>query len=175
MRLPWPSVAAAALLAAVGTAGLIRGAVPQSVASTAGNTGAAPIVITNAYVVPPAPPTAVAAAYFTVYNTTNTADTLLSVATGAGASSVLHTYVNGVMTAVVSGGVTIPAHGSLVLSVGKGHVMISELFSPLKPGETVDIALTFANAGAIDVTAPVLALGAAGPGGGVSPTTGVTK
>ncbi len=52
------------------------------------------------------------------------------------------------MTAVPTGCV-IPAHGSLVLSTGKGHVMISSLFGQLKPGQNVNLELTFANAGPI--------------------------
>lgn len=160
LSLSWRGLAAGALILAVGTAGLIRGAVPQATA-TAGDTGAAPIVVTDAFVRPPVPPTQLAAAYFTVYNTTSVDDTLLSVATGAGSTAELHKEVNGVMTAI-SGGVVIPAHGSLVLSVGKGHVMIGGLFGPLKAGQLVNIELTFANAGPVDVVAPVKPFGTGG-------------
>jgi hypothetical protein len=158
-------------LAAVGAAGMIRGAVPQSIATT-GSTGAEPIVVTGAYVRPPAPPTQLAAAYFTVYNTTGVDDRLTSVATGAGATATLHVLVGGVMSAV-SGGVTIPAHGRLVLSTGTGHVMISDLFGPLKAGQSVNLDLTFQNAGQITVDAPVIALGAPAPTGAA--TTGAAK
>lgn len=159
------------VLAAVGAAGMIRASIPQSIATT-GSTGADPIVVSGAYVRPPAPPTQLAAAYFTVYNTTGVDDRLTSVTTGAGATAVLHTLIGGVMTAV-SGGVTIPAHGSLVLSTGTGHVMISDLFGPLKPGQSVNLDLTFQNAGQITVTAPVIAFGAPAPTGAA--TTGATK
>ena len=158
-------------LASIGAAGMIRASIPQSIATT-GSTGADPIVVSGAYVRPPAPPTQLAAAYFTVYNTTGVDDRLTSVVTGAGATAVLHTLIGGVMTAV-SGGVTIPAHGSLVLSTGSGHVMISDLFGPLKPGQSVNIDLTFQNAGQITVTAPVIAFGAPAPTGAA--TTGATK
>jgi len=160
MKLSWPGVTVGVLIAAVGTAGLIRGASPQATA-TAGDTGAAPIVVSDAFVRPPVPPTQLAAAYFTVYNTTDQDDTLLSVVTGAGATAELHKEVNGVMTAI-SGGVVVPAHGSLVLSVGKGHVMIGDLFGPLKAGQIVNIELTFANAGPVDVAAPVRPFGSGG-------------
>jgi copper(I)-binding protein len=158
-------------LAAIGTAGMIRGSVSQSI-PTSGSTGADPIVVSGAYVRPPAPPTQLAAAYFTVYNTTGVDDRLTSVATGAGATATLHTLVNGVMTAI-SGGITIPAHGRLVLSTGTGHVMISNLFGPLRPGQSVNLDLTFQNAGQITVTAPVIALGAPAPTGAA--TTGAAK
>ncbi|MDT4933978.1 MAG: periplasmic copper chaperone, partial [Pseudonocardiales bacterium] len=132
---------------------------------------AAPIVVTNAYVRPPVPPTDVAAAYFTVYNTTDREDRLIAVATGAGATSVLHTAG---MTAAANGAV-IPAHGSLVLSTGHGHVMIEQLFGKLRPGQTVNLDLTFENAGSIPVTAQVIAPGAPAPTGSSAPSTGVTK
>ena len=166
MRLPWPAVASGVVVAALGAAGLIRGAVPQSLASDSGSPSTAgPIVVTNAYVRPPVPPTKTAAAYFTVYNTTSRPDRLLDVQTGAGATAVLHTIdARGNMIAAPAG-VGIPAHGSLVLSTGKGHVMIGQLFGTLLPGQTVDLELDFQNAGPINVVAKVIALGAPAPGG----------
>ena len=169
MKLP---AAAGILLVAVGAAGLIRGAVAQPVADVSGNTGADPIVVSNAFVRPPVPPAKEAAAYFTIYNTTDQADTLESVASGAGATAVLHVQVGGVMTAV-SGGFEIAAHSSLVLSVGKGHVMIGDLYGTLRAGQTVNLELTFRNAGPISVAAPVVPFGAATPGS--TPTTGASK
>lgn len=172
------AVAAGLAVAALGVAGLIRGAVPLATASATGSTGAAPIVVSDAFVRPPVPPATEAAAYFTVYNTTDRPDVLASVATGAGATAVLHTEVNGTMTAI-SGGVTIPAHGSLVLSVGNGHVMIGGLFGPLRAGQTVNLELVFADAGPITVAAPVVPFGQPAPGATSSPTssptTGATK
>jgi copper(I)-binding protein len=164
MRLPWPAIAGGVVVAAVGAAGLIRGAVPQSSAAAAGGTGAdAAIVVTGAYVRAPVPPTQSAAAYFTVYNTTGAADQLLSVATGAGATATLHAEgADGSMTADPNGAV-IPAHGHLTLSTGRGHVMIEQLYGQLKPGQHVDLELDFAQAGSIDITAPVIAVGAPVP------------
>jgi copper(I)-binding protein len=166
---PLPAVGVGVLLVALGTAGLIRGASTQAVASGGVSSGVAPIIVTGAYVRPPAPPTQEAAAYFTVYNTTSRDDVLTSVSTGAGATAVLHTLINGVMTAV-SGGVVIPAYGNLVLSTGTGHVMIGQLFGPLTPGQSVNLDLVFQNAGSITVTAPVIALGAPAPTGAAAPS-----
>lgn len=175
MRLPWPSVAVGTLAAVLGCAGLVRAAVPQTLAAGGGTSGSPSIVVTGAYVRQPAPPTDAAAAYFTVYNTTGSADRLLSVVSGAGATTVLHAEVNGQMT-VVADGVVIPAHGKLVLSTGGGHVMIENLYGDLQPGQDVNLELTFADAGPIDVSAPVIALGAPAPTGtAASPTTGATK
>jgi periplasmic copper chaperone A len=178
LRMPWPAAVVGVLAVALGAAGLIRGAVPQAVAIAGGSSGpvSPPIVVTAAYVVPPVPPTQIAAAYFTVYNTTPKPDTLESVTTGAGATAVLHVYVNGQMT-VPSGGIVVPAHGKLVLASGNQHVMIEQLFGTLTPGQSVNIELDFANAGPVNVSAPVIALGAAPPTGTAAstPSTGGSK
>jgi hypothetical protein len=161
MRLPWPAIFGGSLVAVLGAAGLIRGAVPQS--SAAPQAATDPIVVTNAYVRAPVPPTTNAAAYFTVYNTTGSPDRLTDVQSGAGATTVLHaTNANGSMSAAANG-VVIPAHGSLVLSTGNGHVMIEHVFGTLAVGETVNLELDFANAGSIDVVAPVIAVGTPAP------------
>jgi copper(I)-binding protein len=76
----------------------------------------------------------------------------------------------------VSGSVVIPAHGSLVLSAGTGHVMISNLFGPLRSGQSVDIELTFANAGLVTVSAPVIPFSQPAPGGAsTAPTSGAAS
>jgi copper(I)-binding protein len=163
MRLPWPALAGGVVVAAVGAAGLIRGAMPQPIAAGDVTSAANPIVVTGAYVRAPVPPTQSAAAYFTVFNTTATPDRLLSVESGAGATAVLHTVgANGSM-AVAPNGAIIPAHGHLTLSTGRGHVMIEQLYGTLKPGQHVDLELDFAEAGSIDITAPVIAAGAPVP------------
>ena len=161
MRVPWPAVAAGAVAVSLGAAGLIRSAMPQSVA---GPSGAAPIVVTNAYVRAPVPPTKVAAAYFTVYNTTDKDDRITGVQTGAGARAVLHAIGPDGSMSVDPDGVVVPAHGTLKLSTGKGHVMIEHLFGTLAPGDRVNIELDFRRAGPVEVVAPVIAVGAPAPG-----------
>lgn len=147
----------ALVVAALGVAGLVRGALPNS--SDAPSPG---VVVSGAWVREPAPPTDAVAGYFTVRNTADKPDEILSIRTDAGRSAVLHTYVDGRMTAV-SGGTVVPAHGRLVLSVGKNHLMIQKLLGTLRPGDTVRIDLEFMNAGDVRVTAPVIALGAPAP------------
>lgn len=159
MRVSWAAVAAGAV-ALVGVAGLIAGAVPQSAASES-STRAQPIVVSGAYVREPASPD-VAAAYFTVYNTTGTDDSLTAVVTGAGAQAIVHADDSGVMRAMPEG-LRIPAHSSVTLAPGRGHIMIEKLYGPLRPGQTVNIELTFADAGTVVVTAPVVALTAPAP------------
>ena len=166
MRIPVPIAAGAAIVAIVGGAGLVRGAQPLPVGNVGSSSSSAPIVVSNAYVRAPAPPTDSAAAYFTVYNTTATPDRLETVLSGAGAETVLHVEgPNGDM-AVTAAGPVIPAHGSLVFKAGGGHVMIENLYGTLKAGQSVSLELTFQNGGVVDVTAPVIALGAPAPATG---------
>jgi len=162
VRLPWPALAGGLVVAALGASGLVRGAMPQS--SATGSSTSAPIVVTGAYVRPPLPPAKTAAVYFTVYNTTSKPDRLVGVEAGVGTDAVLHT---GGMTPQ-AGGVLVPAHGRLTLSVGRGHVMIEGVTEPLKAGDQVNIELDFANAGALDVSAPVVPLGRPVPSGASS-------
>jgi periplasmic copper chaperone A len=158
----------AALAIVIGMAGLVRGSLPQSSASgssagsSAVGTAAAPIVVGGGYVRESVNGIN-AAAYFTIYNTTGTADVLTAVSSGAGASTTLHSYdANGAMVGVATG-LIIPAHGSVAMAPGKVHVMIEQLYGPLKPGQTVNFELTFGNAGLVVVTAPVIGIRAPAP------------
>lgn len=158
MRIPLPAAVAGVAVAALGAAGLIRGAVPQSAPSA----GAQHLVVTGAFVRAPAPPTKLAAAYFTVRNDGGTADQLLSVQTPAAGEAMLHTDVGGRMVALATGAV-VPAHGTLVLRAGGDHVMLERLTATMRAGQRIVLALTFREAGTIDVTAPVIAPGAPAP------------
>jgi copper(I)-binding protein len=154
----------ASLVAAVGIAGLIRGAVPQSLAGGTAGSAAPPqaITITNAYVRQPASPGA-AAAYLTINNLTGADDSLISVVSGAGAKTEIHT--DGSMAHAVRS-LRIPAHSSVTLSPGKSHIMIEQLYGPLERGQTVNLALIFANAGGVIVAVPVIGVTAPAPTSG---------
>jgi copper(I)-binding protein len=62
----------------------------------------------------------------------------------------------------------IPAGGTVELREGHDHLMLEGLTHALKEGDTVQLTLTFVDSGgkrqAIDVRAPVVALGATRPG-----------
>jgi|KBSSwiStaDraftv2_1062776.scaffolds.fasta_scaffold199134_3 copper(I)-binding protein len=146
------AVLAGLLAVALGVAALVRGALPES--TPAGPSGD-PIVVTDAWVQAPVPPTKSAAGYFTVTNNTDADVHLVSVSTSAGATSTLHT--DG-MTAL-SDGAVIPAHGRLVLSTGQGHLMIENLFGDLEAGQRVTMQFTFTGHDPITVTANVYAPG----------------
>ncbi len=169
MTRPPLSLLAAAAVMLIGLAGLARGAVPQPTAGTTAGVGTdigASLVVTGMYVREPANGVS-AAVYFTVYNPTGTADQLLSVTSGAGALTSLHTEAaDGSMQAMT--GLTVPAHGSLSLTPGKGHVMIEKLYGPIKAGQSVNLQLSFAHAGLLLVTAPVIGVTAPAPSTSVS-------
>jgi copper(I)-binding protein len=152
MRTSWPAVAAGLLVAALGAAGLIRGAQSQSPASTL---VPAQIAVTDAYVRTLPHPAHSAAAYFTIFNTTSSDDRLLSVASGAGAKAMLELANAKGALQVPANGVVVHAHGSLVLGPKRGRVMIEGVYGTLKPGQNVDLELSFQNAGPIDVIAQV--------------------
>ena len=163
MRLPWPAVTGGLLAVVVGVAGLVRAAMPEPVSAPASPSGPGAVTVVNGYVYAPIPPhTDVAAAYFTVYNTTDRPDRIVSVLSGAGATAMLHTDVGGHMQAMAHGAV-VPAHGKLVLAPGGVHVMIEHLFGKLAVGQEVNLEVDFASAGAEDVAAKVIPYGAKPP------------
>ena len=55
----------------------------------------------------------------------------------------------------VPGGLSIPAHGSLILEPGASHLMLLGLQTDLVQGETFPLTLRFARAGVVTVTARV--------------------
>ena len=61
-------------------------------------------------------------------------------------------------------GLPISAHSSVGFAPGGYHVMFTHLTHPLNKGETIKATLTFERAGPIEVTFPILAVGASGPG-----------
>jgi copper(I)-binding protein len=159
-------VALAVVIAALGIAGLIRGAVPQSIASgsPAAPTSSVtePITITNAYVREPAGPGPVAA-YLTINNTTGIADTLVAVVSGASATAQIHADASMKQSA---GGLVIPPHSKVTLAPGKSHIMLDRLYGPITAGQIVNLELIFSNSGGFVVAAPVIGVTAPAPTAG---------
>ncbi|MGN6607675.1 MAG: copper chaperone PCu(A)C [Jatrophihabitans sp.] len=150
------------LVLVLGVLLLWRSSTPESTGSS--GSSAQGITISGAYVRAPLPPTRNAAAYFTLTNNTDQPDRLLSVDSGAGASTVLHVTSSDGSMAAMSDGVVLPAHGSITLSPGKGHVMIENVYGTLKAGDNVNIQLTLERAGSLEVDAKVIAPTAPVPG-----------
>ena len=74
---------------------------------------------------------------------------------------------NGVMTMrPLDKGLTIDPGKTVKLSPGGYHLMLFDLKSPLKQGDTLPITLEFEKAGKVAVSLEVQGVGAQAPGGG---------
>lgn len=65
----------------------------------------------------------------------------------------IHEVVDGMMQPM-SGGLVVPAGGSVKLKMGGYHVMLMDLEGPLAPGTDVPITLEFSNGETVDIVAP---------------------
>jgi copper(I)-binding protein len=108
----------------------------------------------------------VGAGYLTIHNNGAAPDTM----TGGSADFAtveIHEMKteNGVMQMrELTGGLDIPAHGSVGLAPGGYHIMFTHLAHPLTKGETVKATLDFAHAGPIAVELKVVGVGASSGG-----------
>jgi copper(I)-binding protein len=102
------------------------------------------------------------AAYLTIVNKGTADDRLVSVATPVADKAEPHmtTEENGVMKMRPVDGVDVKAGGSAELKPGGLHLMLIGLKAPLKAGQSFPVTLTFAKAGAVDITVPVEKAGA---------------
>jgi copper(I)-binding protein len=64
----------------------------------------------------------------------------------------------------VTGGLNIPAHGSVGFAPGGYHIMLTHLTHPLAKGDTVKATLNFEHAGPIEVEFKVVGVGASSGG-----------
>jgi copper(I)-binding protein len=97
------------------------------------------------------------AVYFMVENTGEEADRLVAAASDAAGEVQVHetTMVDGTAQMGEVEGVDIPAGESVTFEPGGYHVMLMEIPEPLEPGSSIDVTLTFEQAGEIDVTAEI--------------------
>ena len=104
-------------------------------------------------------------AYFTVHGG-DAADRLLSVSSPRAGHAAMHTMImqGEVMRMREVDAIDVPAGGTVALRPGGLHVMLEQLTSPLRPGETVPLTLSFEHAGQKQVAVPVGPAGATGPG-----------
>ncbi|MCI4678736.1 copper chaperone PCu(A)C [Rhodoblastus acidophilus] len=101
------------------------------------------------------------AVYMTIENKSAAEDRLTGASSDVAAKTEIHEMkmVNGVMEMRgISGGLAVPAHGSVAFKPGGYHVMLIGLKKPLKAGETVPLTLDFAKAGKIEISARVQAM-----------------
>ncbi|MBX3064559.1 MAG: copper chaperone PCu(A)C [Anaerolineae bacterium] len=102
----------------------------------------------------------VSAAYLTIENTGDSADTLLSAATDAAGMVEIHeTIVKDDVAQMqpLPNGVEIAAHGKVELKPGGMHIMMMNLKHDLAPGTTIKLTLKFASGAEIALDVPVLA------------------
>jgi periplasmic copper chaperone A len=107
-----------------------------------------------------------AAVYFIVRNTGTTEDRLIGAHSSASGQVDIHqmTMDNNVMKmAPVTGGIAIPASGSVTLGPSGFHIMLIDLKQPLVKGNRLPLTLTFEHAGSIDIQGDIEAIGSPGP------------
>jgi periplasmic copper chaperone A len=103
-------------------------------------------------------------AFFVVENAGATPDKLIRAASPAAGSAEIHQMAmdGGVMKMRAAPGLDVPPGGKLELKPGGYHVMLLDLKQPLKVGDKVPLTLTFQNAGSIDISIDVEAMGSMG-------------
>ena len=104
-------------------------------------------------------------AYLTIVNTSSADDTLVGVSTPIAKSTELHERVtkDGVTKMVLVEAVPVKAGSKLVLGPSGYMVMLMDLTSPLKVGQTFPMTLRFEKAGQVDTMTKVQKAGATGP------------
>jgi copper(I)-binding protein len=126
------------------------------------------IEISDAWVRPTLGGAQSTAAYLTISNQGAGADTLISAAVGGAHRTSLHSSsTDGGIARMraISGGVPIPAGGTVQFAPGGNHIMIEQMNRRLEPGERVRLTLKFQRSGEYAVDAPVRAA-ASTPGHG---------
>ena len=117
------------------------------------------IVITDAYARSSGPSAKSGAVFMQIENTDQAADRLIAASTPAARRAELHTHIenaDGVMQMrEVEGGFIIPAGDQHLLARGGDHVRLMGLTGPLDHGATMELTLTFEQAGDVTITVPV--------------------
>lgn len=100
---------------------------------------------------PPSAPTG--AVYFTLRNSGDQSDRLISVNTPRAKKAELHTHVQQgeMMRMEQIDSVEVPAGGQVEFKPGSNHVMLFELSEPLVAGDRFPLTLMFEHAGEVDV------------------------
>ena len=123
--------------------------------------------ITGAWAKAMLPGQPVGGGYLTVENSGAEADRLVSVISSASPDIQIHEMkIEGDVMKMrqLSAGIEIPAGGKVELKPGGFHLMFMAVAEPFKEGGTVKVTLKFEKAGVVEVTLPVAAADAKGPG-----------
>lgn len=140
-------------------AAIVLGTLAVVLTACGGATGGSEISVSDARV--PMPAGANGAAYMTVTNDGDAGDRLVSATSDIAEDVELHesTTDGGSMMMQQIDGIDIPAGGEAVLEPGGFHVMLIGVTEELTEDDTVDLTLTFENAGERTVSAEVVPLG----------------
>jgi hypothetical protein len=115
--------------------------------------------------------------YLTIENKGSTPDRLIGGSADVAGKLEVHEMgmKNGVMTMrPLDNGLAIDPGKTVKLTPGGYHLMLMDLKSPLKQGDTLPITLKFEKAGEVKVSLAVEGVGAQGPGG-AEPSGGMKK
>lgn len=148
------------------TASLISLSFVLGFATLTASPAAAEIVVQDVWVRATAGAGKVTAGYGIIRNTGDEEDHLLSVGTPVAGMAHIHqsSRESGIMKMDPVDQLTIPAGGEVALAPGATyHFMLMNLSQPLKVGETIELLLTFKNAGPVKATATVQPLSAQKP------------
>ena len=96
------------------------------------------------------------AVYLTIMGGDET-DRLIGVRTDAAEAAELHTETStgGVLTMKKLAALSVPAGAVVALAPGHEHLMLMGLKGPLRPGERIEVTLTFEHAGDMAIEVPV--------------------
>lgn len=131
---------------------LAAGTVLVSCSYPSGGSGSTKLSVTESYIPLPATPGGMAAAYLTIHNDGG-ADHLLRVSSPGAKSVTMHSSSDGTMQELTS--LPVPAHGNLELSRGGNHLMIMGWHQKPSVGDRLELDLTFARSGTIQVKVPI--------------------
>jgi len=92
--------------------------------------------------------------FMTITNSSDEEITLTGGSSSVAGIIEIHEVIDGEMVPM-SGGLVIPAQGSVELRMGGYHVMLLELERSLAAGEEVEVTLEFSNGETLTYTAPV--------------------
>lgn len=105
----------------------------------------------------PADSGAMSAVYFTLGNAGNVSDTLVGVASGIAARAEMHISMQHGRTMHMAPvtSLPVPAGDSVAFRPLGAHVMLTELYRPLVPGDSLSVTLSFQSGRTVEVRAGV--------------------
>lgn len=139
--------------------------VPPAKAQNAERNG---IAVSEAWAQATPPAAKTGALYATIHNSGDKPDRLISLESDVADAGVVHkmTMEGGIMRMrPLSKGLVVPPGDTVALAPGGMHGMLIGLKQPLKAGETFHATAVFETAGRIEISVPVVAMGAPAPAG----------